>query len=170
MTAQLKPQEDTTGMQTIDALHKELDGAVDFHQLRVEDIIHLSARLAQVLAQEADLLERMQVGKIAGLQKEKTMLTNALELTKKQVAKRPEILEDIDEETRENLREIVTVFNQVLEENYRRLNTARLVNQRIVQAITEVVSEQASRDGYDQKGHGGRAGADAVCVTLDEKI
>jgi hypothetical protein len=34
-----------------------------------------------------------------------------------------------------------------------RLNMARLVNQRIVEAVTEAVKEQSGQEAYDEKGN-----------------
>lgn len=151
-------------------VQRELDGTIDFQKVRVEDVIHLTARLAQVLAEEADLLEQMQITRVGELQKEKTMLTHALELMKKQLMKQPEALEEIDAQTRDDLQEVIAVFNQILEENYRRLDVARRVNQRVVEAVTDVIAEQNKREGYDQKGQSGGHHDQALSVTLNEKV
>ena len=148
----------------------DLKEAIDMDSVTVDDLITLTARLAQVMAHEADLLEDMKISQIAALQKEKVMLANALELTKKQIAKRPEILQDMDDQDREDLEHVVTLFNTILEENYKRLSTARAVNQHVVQAITDVVQEKSTRDVYDQKGAAGKPTTGSLSVTLDEKV
>jgi len=143
---------------------------IDVNRVGIPDIISLTARLAQLLAQEADYLDDMQVSQIAGLQKEKNMLTRALASVKKHVSKHPEMLEQMDEQEREDLVQVVGIFNQILEENYRRLAMARAVNQEIVKAITEVAQESARNDTYNQKGQSGRPGIDRVSVTLNERV
>lgn len=149
----------------------ELDGELmDAGQARAADLIVLTARLAQLLAEEADLLEAMQVSKIEKLQNEKIMLTNALEAIKKHVVKHPDMLEELSEQEREDLESVVKIFNEILEENYRRLTMARAVNQRVVQAITEVVQEATKGDVYDRSGVTGKPTIDSVSVTLDEKV
>lgn len=156
--------------ETMEALEEGFKGVIDFHQVRAEDVITLTARLAQVLAEEADYLEKMQVSKIAALQKEKVMLTNALSLVKKQLPKDGSFMKSLEAEQAESLREVIVVFNEILEENYNRLNMARQVNQRVVEAITDVVKEQNMQDAYDGKGKAGGAHGDSVPISLDKKI
>lgn len=149
----------------------ELDGEVlDAEQTRAADLIVLTARLAQLLAEEADLLESMKISKITDLQNEKTMLTNALEAMKKHISKHPEIMDELSAQERDDLESVVKIFNEILEENYHRLTMARAVNQRVVQAITEVVQEATKGDVYDRTGITGKPTVDSVSVTLNEKV
>ena len=154
----------------VEAVQEGLDSLIDFQQVNVDDVITLTARLAQVLAEEADLLEQMKVSDITNLQKEKIMLTKALELMKKQIARNPDILEEMDEQQRDDLHSVVMVFNEILEENYKRISMARAVNRRIVDAISDVVKEQSTKDTYDKKGQANSPAIDSVCVTLNEKV
>lgn len=154
----------------LDALEQGFKGVINFEQVRVEDIITLTARLAQVLAAEADFLEKMQVGKIADLQKEKIMLTNALALIKKQLPQDESFLSTLEAEQVQSLKEVITVFNVILEENYTRLNTARMVNQRVVEAVTEVVREHTQQDAYDDKGKMNSAASESMPISLNKKI
>jgi hypothetical protein len=138
--------------------------------ISVEDMIALTARLAQVLAEEADLLDEMRVGEIGRLQKEKVALTNALESVKKQLLKHPELLDDMGSEQTHRLREVVLLFNQICEENYKRLQAARRVNQELVSIITSIVRDETARDTYDQKGVSGHPEVDAVSLSLNERV
>jgi hypothetical protein len=97
--------------ETIEAVKEGFDGVIDFHQVRAEDIITLTARLAQVLAEEADHLEKMQVSKIAPLQKEKILLSNALALIKKQLPNDGSFMDMLEPEEAESLRDVIAVFN-----------------------------------------------------------
>lgn len=148
----------------------ESEDVIDVNRVRIPDVITLTARLAQILAEEADLLEAMDITRVGALQKEKIMLVNALEALKKQVRKHPELMDEVSEEEREDLVQVVRVFNEILEENYRRLSRARAVNQRVVEAITQVVQDSARGDVYDRKGESGKHGSDALSVTLNEKV
>lgn len=149
----------------------ELDGAmVATDQMRAADLIVLTARLAQIMAEEADLLESMKINKISDLQHEKQMLTNALEAMKKHIVKHPELMEELSSQEREDLESVVKIFNEILEENYRRLSMARAVNLRVVQAITEIVQEATRGDVYDRSGVSGKPIVDSVSVTLNEKV
>lgn len=156
--------------ETIEAVKEGFDGVIDFHQVRAEDIITLTARLAQVLAEEADHLEKMQVSKIAPLQKEKILLSNALALIKKQLPKDGSFMDHLDPQEAESLRDVITVFNEVLEESYTKLSMARAVNQRVVEAITEAVKETSGQDAYDGSGNAGAHGSDSMPLSLDKRI
>ncbi len=138
--------------------------------LNPSDLITLTARLAQLLAEEADLLESQKISKIADLQKEKLALLSALETFKKQVIKYPSLMEDITDEEREDMRSVIMIFNEILEENYKRLSMARAVNAQVVLAITEAVQEATRNDQYDRKGESGKPGVESICVTLNEKV
>ena len=136
----------------------------------VSELIMLTARLAQVLAREADWLDEMKISRIAELQDEKMRLTNALESIKKQLNKEPELLDEISDDQREDLRQVVTLFDEIMNENYSRLNTARLVNQKIIEAISEVVCESAKNDLYDYKGTANAHGVESISLTLNQRV
>src|SRR3954463_10295736 len=90
-------------------------------ELKIRDTITLTARLAQLLAEEVDLLSEMKVSRIEALQQEKLFLVNALEAQRKLVDKYPQLSETIPSQDREDLREVVEVFDSILEENHRKL-------------------------------------------------
>lgn len=146
------------------------DTIVEAMHMNPSDLITLTARLAQLLAEEADLLEAQKIGKIADLQKEKLALLSAIETFKKQVLKYPSLMEEITDEEREDMRSVIMIFNEILEENYKRLSMARAVNAQVVQAITEAVQEATKTDQYDRKGESGKAGMESISVTVNEKV
>lgn len=133
------------------------------------EIIILTSRLAHVLAVEADLLDEMKVAQIAVLQDEKVKLTNALEAIKKQINKHPEWMKEISDEQREDIFEVISVFNIILEENYQRLTMARLVNQKVIEAISDVVCETAKNDLYDHKGLSNQHPVEPISLTINEQ-
>ena len=140
------------------------------HPLKVRDTITLTARLAQLLAEEVDLLEEMKVAKIEALQKEKIFITNALEAQRKLVEKHPHLLETIPSQDKHDLEEVVEVFNNILQENHRKLMMAKEINHKIVQAITAVVKETSMSKVYDGKGYTGNQPYVTLSVTLNKKI
>jgi len=139
-------------------------------KLDVRAIITVTARLAQLLAEEVDLLAEMKVAKVKDLQNEKLFLTNALEAQKKLIAKKPEVMETIPSQDRHDLEEVVEIFNNVLEENHRKLMVAKEINQRIVQAVTSVVKDQSKSKVYDGKGVNGVAPYESLSVTLNQTV
>lgn len=138
--------------------------------INAHDIITLTARLAQLLAEEADLLGEMKVSKIDSLQQEKLFLVSALESQRKLLDKHPYLSETIPSQDKKDLQEVVNVFNTILEENHRKLLLAKEINHKIVNAITDVVKENTKSRSYDQTGINGSAPFETLSVTLDKKI
>ena len=135
----------------------------------VNNIIAQTARLAQVLAEEADQLEAMNIKKVGYLQKEKLLLTGALEREKKLLDRYPASLTSMTEEDKQDLRSVMEIFNVILAENYRRLLVAREVNGRVVDAISDAVNEATANSVYDKKAKPDHVARENLSVTLDEK-
>ncbi len=139
-------------------------------EIDVKAIITVTARLAQLLAEEVDLLTDMKVSKIEALQQEKLFLANALESQRKLLDKHPELTQTIPSQDRKDLQEVVEVFNAILEENHRKLLLAREVNHKIVQAITSVVREGTLSQSYNDSGSTDAAAFATLSVTLNQTI
>jgi hypothetical protein len=139
-------------------------------KVSIPDVITLTARLAQILAEEVDLLAAMRVSKIEALQNEKLILIGALQAQKKLLKKHPEFGESIPSQDRKDLQDVVNVFNDILEENHHKLLAAKEVNHKIVQAITAVVRENTQRRSYDSDANRGAAPFATLSVTLDKII
>ena len=147
----------------------EVEEDVRPQTINMENVMALVARLAQILALEVDHLGEMDVKAIDPIQNEKKWLTKAVELQLKRVQKFPHLLEEITDDEREDFRELITVFNEIKLENHRRLLAAKEVNERVVQAITEVVNEHNRKPSYDITGVPENQ-MDSVSVTLNEKV
>ena len=139
-------------------------------ELKIRDTITLTARLAQLLAEEVDLLGEMKVANIESLQKEKIFITNALDAQRKLAARHPHLLEAIPAQDKRDLQEVVSVFNNILKENHRKLLIAKEINGKIVQAITAVVKEKSASRVYDGKGHTGNQPYVTLSVTLNKTV
>ncbi len=138
--------------------------------LKMQNVITLTARLAQLLAEEVDFLSEMKVSKIEALQNEKLFLVNALEAQRKLIDKHPHLVETIPSQDKQDLKEVVEVFNNILAENHRKLLLAKEVNHKIVQAITDVVMKNTRRMAYDGKGLTGIAPYETLSVTLNKRV
>ncbi len=151
---------------------KEADVLPEFDMdgMDVNDVIALTARLANVMAKEADLLESQRVGEISELQREKQLLTHALESAKRHAKKHPEMMQNATDEEVEDLQTVITLFDTIKEENHRRLKMAKAVNERIVQAITDVVNEERSKGMYNDKGTGAQPTVGNMSVSLNERV
>lgn len=120
--------------------------------IRLPDMIAITARLAQILAEEVDCLDEMRIRDIEELQDEKRRLTRTLEAMKREVDRRPEIRETFAAEDLDQFAEVSDIFNEVLQENHRKLLIAKEVNARVVMAIADVVKEEMQRHNYNQRG------------------
>ncbi len=136
----------------------------------MQDIVTMTARLAQILAEEVDLLTEMKVGKIAELQEEKLFLTAALDARKRAVQKNPKLRDALNPAQREELRKVVEVFNNVLRENHRKLQLAKQVNQKIIGIIRDVVRETVSTGLYNGNGQAYAFAQNTLSVTLNRRI
>lgn len=139
-------------------------------EIKTKDVITLTARLAQILAEEVDLLSEMKVADIEALQQEKLFLVGALDAHRKLIDQYPYLSETIPSQDKRDLQEVVDVFNDILEENHRKLLLAKEVNHKIVQAITAVVKETTASRVYDGKGATFSAPYETLSVTLDKKV
>ncbi len=137
---------------------------------RINDVVMLTARLAQLLAEEVDLLGDMKVKKIEALQQEKIFLTNALEAQRKLIERHPYILDTIPSRDKKDMEDIAAVFENILNENHRKLLLAKEVNHKIVQAITDVVKETTLSRTYNGNGVTGPAAFNSLSVTLNKTI
>lgn len=137
-------------------------------KLNASEIIHLTARLAQLLAEEVDLLGEMKIKKIEALQKEKLFLTSALEAHKKMLTRNPQLIDTIPSQDRRDLEGVVTVFEDILQENHRRLLRAKEVNMKIVQAVTEAVKDHSVSRVYGDNGVQGALGTESISITLNQ--
>jgi DNA-binding protein H-NS len=126
----------------------------------------LISRLAQLLAQEADLLDAMDMSAVAAMQDEKIKLVDALEKQKKLLSRRNQLREALSDEQREQLGELISIFEEIMQENYKRLLVAKEVNGRVVQAVKDMANEQARQSFYTENGE--RAGDPSVCFSLNQ--
>lgn len=150
--------------------HDTAPTALQEPNLKIQDVITITARLAQLLAEEVDLLADMKVAKIEALQQEKLFLVSALEAQRKLVDKHPSLLETIPSQDKKDLEEVVDLFKDILSENHRKLLMAKEVNHKIVEAVTAVVKESAQSRTYGANGLTGSAPYETLSVTLNKTI
>lgn len=143
---------------------------VDKSGVNMNDVITLTARLAQIMAEEVDLLSEMKISKIDALQQEKLFITGALEAQRKIMDRHPELSESIPSQDKRDLQEVIDVFNTILEENNRKLLLAKEVNHKIVRAITDVVKEHTISKAYNGHGISGMSPFQTLSVTLDKTV
>lgn len=138
--------------------------------VQLADIIAVTARLAQVLAEEVDLLDAMRIRDMEGLQEEKRKLIRSLTMMKRELDRQPDAKANFAPGDVQAFHQVSQIFNEILQENHRRLLVAKEINLQVVQAIADVVKEESERAGYSRKG-GKKMGKDAPpSISLNETI
>lgn len=156
-----------------DAGENTVSDEVERLQWSVPLLIQLIARMAKIMAEEADHLETLKVHKIRDLQEHKLLVAQALERAAQALRQNPHIVRQASMEDMQDLQRVIQIFDEVKFENHRRLMIAKEINQSVVDAIADVVTDYNASMIYD---HSGTSDAmDTVfgkplSVTLDQKI
>jgi flagellar biosynthesis/type III secretory pathway chaperone len=135
----------------------------------VDELMETILRLSDLLAKESDMLDSMKLKDLHTLQDEKQRLTKTLETYQQVMATRPEFLRGTDADTRKELLLRTDDLAITVEENFHRTAVARAVNQRIMQAITDVLSEQHSPGTYGPQGFATVPSDIALSINLNQK-
>lgn len=140
-------------------------------QFNVDELIAVTLRLAEILGQESSMLANMEIASMAQLHPEKLKLTQMLEAYQSLMRARPDIMEDLNDDARNSLAEVMNGFTQVMDHNFRQVAAARAVNQTVVRAITDSIAEQQHLTVYNREGNHFRAGAQmsGVSINLNQK-
>lgn len=144
-------------------------------QFRFDDMFEALEQLTLLLEQENQMLADLKIGAIAGLQEKKSQLAWLIELQKEYLVKHPELLVAMEEEAKTRIQERGVMLEKALEENYQRLSSARLINQKIVQAVAAVVNDHfGPTSGYNETGERGlvigRERKDVSALTLNQAV
>ncbi len=139
------------------------------HDVDIYELITVTARLKELLSRETEHLKRMEVSELAKLSDEKQKLTKIMESYQRLISQRPELVQALDADSREELALLTDDFIRVVGENMQRTAVARAVNQRVVQAIMEVVTENQHAGTYNRSGYTGVPTNMSVSFNLNQK-
>lgn len=144
-------------------------------QFRFEDMFAALEQLTALLSEENKMLAEYRVGSIAALQEKKSQLAWLIELQKEYLIKHPELLSAMEDEARTIIKERGAMLEKALEENFQRLTSARLINQKIVAAVTAVVNDHfGTAGGYNESGERGlvigRERKNSTALTLNQAV
>lgn len=118
----------------------------------LDDLMDVTARLADVLEEETRYLRRMELDAMSKLQAKKLELTLVLEGYQKLLKAEPDLLKSADAEKLAQFAELSEELTEIMEENFRRTAVARAVNQRVVNTIMETMSESSRPGTYNRAG------------------
>jgi flagellar biosynthesis/type III secretory pathway chaperone len=119
----------------------------------LDDLMDVTARLADVLEQETTYLRTMEVDALAKLHAKKTELMLMLEAYQRLLKSQPDFLKSAGAEKLAQFAELSEDLTAVVEENFRRTAVARAVNQRVVNTIIETMSEHNRPGTYNRYGN-----------------
>lgn len=137
--------------------------------ISLRELTQAAQRLAELLMQEGEHLRTMQVGELAALQEEKLRLTRQLETAQAHIAADKNFLANARPGEREELLLLADDLAYAVEENFRHASVARAVNRRVMQAITDVMSDQQRPATYDRMGLANSKSNLTLSLNLNER-
>jgi len=140
----------------------------------VDGLIDIASHLIALLGRETALLREMKTNAIGELQPEKLRLVRAYEERTRGLNARGEELGKVDRAIRDELRATVGRFEDAAKANAIAIHAAREANERLMQAIVDVLNERRNRaDRYGANGVRSTPEAgpnDGVALALDERL
>lgn len=133
--------------------HKLPDIELPPNGMDLDDLMDVTARLADVLEEETTYLRSMQMDALAKLHEKKMQLVLLLEGYKRLLKQQPDLLKSADEAKLSEFTTLSDELTAIVEENFRRTMVARAVNKRVVDTIIETVSEQNRPPTYNKYGN-----------------
>lgn len=141
---------------------------------RVNDLIVIGGRLAELMKEENASLRARRAKDVAGFLEDKTALSHAFESRFKGLADKPDELAGIDVEQGERLRGMAKKVQILMEENDHLLKVALAAHETVVESIAEAVkSSQPGPSIYTRGGQRGSAsdhGAKTRPISLDQAL
>jgi len=142
---------------------------------RVNDLIVITNRLADLLLRENDALRNKNNGVLNEILDEKVTLGRVYESRVMGFTEDPEALEGVDQEQRDRLRALGEKVNGLIEENASLLKIAIETNRRVVNLIAEAVKASVPSAGtYSPTGATGgidhHGAAKNVAISIDHTL
>ena len=148
---------------------RALPNAAILQSMSVDELMDTTLRLSDILAQESELMTKMDFKELPRLNEEKTKLTAVLEIYQHVMATDPSFIKNADDKTREQLILLTDDLAFNVEENFRKVSVAKAVNSRVMQAIMDVMSEQHRPGTYGRNGMASQSHDLALSVNLNQK-
>lgn len=143
----------------------------------VGDLVALTERLSNLLAEENTLLAASRTRDVAGLQADKAKLATAFESQIARIGRQRGLLDEIEPNLKRKLSRVMARAKAMIAENARALRAARDTNQKLLNAIVNAVTERNGKlDVYTATGgrsaslYGARPIAQAVSLSIDQRL
>lgn len=137
--------------------------------MHIGELMDITSRMNDLIAQEAEMLETFRYADLATLQDEKLALTEKLEAYQQLLASTPDFVKQADIKIREELLVLTDDLAYNAEDNFKKIAVARAVNQRVLQAIRDVLTEQHSPTTYGRDGSTSQHDSMTLSMNLNQK-
>jgi len=130
-----------------------------------DELIDVASRLTGLMERENACLAKHDTAGIKGLADEKLALTRAYTTRVRDLSKDPARLKAVTQVVRDEIKKVMARFDEVARQNEMALKAARIVNERVLQAIVEAANAQQPRvSGYSRSGGMAKAYGSAARV------
>jgi hypothetical protein len=136
---------------------------------RVEQLIILTERLTELIAQQAQAFEQRRPQDAAALLDETSRLANLYRHESARVRADKRLVESAPMQARARLIRATEAFDAVLARQGRALEAARTITEGLVKCIAEEVASQRSQAAVYGSGGQQTAGAAATAITLNKR-
>jgi hypothetical protein len=142
----------------------------------IQALIDLTRGMTAIVVQETDLLRQHRINDILPLQEPKNRAFQAYEAGIIKIQEAPEVLQALDPELKDSLRETLASFQEASESNRQALKAARDSRRFVLAAIREAVQDQQqqitpyNRTGRTQASVYGRAGGGTAAVAVSQTL
>lgn len=136
---------------------------------RVEQMIILTDRLTDLIAQQASHFESRRTGEAAAMQEEVSRLANLYRHESMRVRADPGLVASAPADARERLVRATEAFDSVLARQGRAIDAARTVSEGLVKAIAEEVAAQRTQTSVYGAAGTQTSAATATAITLNKR-
>jgi flagellar biosynthesis/type III secretory pathway chaperone len=120
---------------------------------RMADLVNVTTRLINVLERENEMLRERRHGELPELLEEKETIGRVYQARISGLHDNPDQLRELAELEREELRELATEVENLIQENGRMLQAAMYASNRIMELVANSVRESSNSSGiYSERG------------------
>lgn len=156
-----------------DSIHiskPQTENAGKTNKVTINDMIETVTDLSNILTQETNLLKQRKMAFVEELQDRKEQLTKRLEIFRKIAKKDRRLLGEFSAQKQKELENIFGMFEKILKENHQELLKARLLNNKVVEAVAHAVKDNLKRkESYGMEGNINRTPV-LPSITYNENI
>jgi hypothetical protein len=125
----------------------------DKQDLDFDDLIASLQAITALIQEECQMIDKMDLKNIGTLQEQKLKLTKKIESYKVIISANPEVINEIDEKTKQKLMEVNYNFEEMVKVNGRQIVKAQKVHSLVMESIQKVLQDHKNRDStYSKNG------------------